>query len=255
MLALASADVAAAEQAADSEYWQRKRAAAREQLQQLRLEHEAHVREQREKEEAEKLLNRVSEGVRAGADAKQRKEIKRALSAREKERELARKQLEREQAMRDEESAAARTVAAARDRERVQFRDAEFQQKRARAAAAALEEEEEHRRRSAALQALADRVAPSVDADPRRVLQATAAVTAHVETERERGALFPVHGYNMGALLADTRFKLSLALNDAGLYGTEAGRRAMCSVQGSLLPRRDMFTTSESRGLVGMGFG
>jgi len=35
----------------------------------------------------------------------------------------------------------------------------------------------------------------------------------------------------MGALLADTRFKLSLALNDAGLYGTEAGRRAMCTVQ------------------------
>ena len=25
--------------------------------------------------------------------------------------------------------------------------------------------------------------------------------------------------------------------------------------QGSLLPRRDMFTTNESRGLVGMGFG
>lgn len=73
--------------------------------------------------------------------------------------------------MRDEEAAAARAVAAARDRERVQFRDTEFQQKRARAAAAALEEEEEHRRRNAALQALADRVAPSVDADPRRVLQ------------------------------------------------------------------------------------
>ena len=82
-------------------------------------------------------------------------------------------------------------------------------------------------------------------------LQMTAAVTAHVETDRDRGSLFPVHGshsptsahtqrpshalpppsYNMGALLADTRFKLSLALNDAGLYGTEAGRRAMCTVQ------------------------
>ena len=35
----------------------------------------------------------------------------------------------------------------------------------------------------------------------------------------------------MGALLADTRFKLSLALTDAGLYGTDAGRRAMCTVQ------------------------
>ncbi len=82
--------------------------------------------------------------------------------------------------------------------------------------------------------------------------QMTAAVTAHAETDRDRGALFPVHGsnnppfsspqsrcpphacppsYNMGALLADTRFKLSLALTDAGLYGTEAGRRAMCTVQ------------------------
>ncbi len=64
-----------------------------------------------------------------------------------------------------------RAVAAARDRERVQFRDAEFQQKRARAAAAAHEEEEEERRRLAALQALADTVAPTVEADPRRVLQ------------------------------------------------------------------------------------
>ena len=83
----------------------------------------------------------------------------------------------------------------------------------------------------------------------------TAAVTAHVESDRDRGALFPVHGsippppppapmqpppphlaptparYNMGSLLADTRFKLGLALADAGLYGTEAGRRAMCTVQ------------------------
>jgi hypothetical protein len=77
----------------------------------------------------------------------------------------------REQARRDEEAAAVRAVAAARDRERVQFRDAEFQQKRARAAAAAHEEEEEERRRLAALQALADTVAPTVEADPRRVLQ------------------------------------------------------------------------------------
>jgi hypothetical protein len=29
----------------------------------------------------------------------------------------------------------------------------------------------------------------------------------------------------------------------------------LCLLQGSLLPRRDMFTTSESKGLVGMGFG
>ena len=73
--------------------------------------------------------------------------------------------------MREEEAAAARAAAAVHDRERVQFRDAEFQLKRARAAAAAQEEEEEQRRRGAALQALAGSVAPTVEADPRRVMQ------------------------------------------------------------------------------------
>ena len=63
---------------------------------------------------------------------------------------------------------AVRAVAAARDRERVQFRDGEFQLKRARAAVAAQEEE---RRRAAALQASVDSVALAVEADPRRVLQ------------------------------------------------------------------------------------
>lgn len=53
----------------------------------------------------------------------------------------------------------------------MQFRDAEFQQKRARAAAAAREEEDEQRRRAAVLHALAGSVAPTVEADPRRVLQ------------------------------------------------------------------------------------
>lgn len=132
----------------------------------------------------------MSENVRAGVVARQRAENKRALSARAREREAARKHAERyllvtlpaffsltlahcnrEQKLRDEEAAAARATAATHHRERVQFRDAEFQQKLARAAAAALEEEEEHRRRAAALQALADTVAPNVESDPRRVLQ------------------------------------------------------------------------------------
>jgi hypothetical protein len=77
----------------------------------------------------------------------------------------------REKALREEEAAAARAVASAHDRERVQYRDAEFQLKRARAAAAAQEEQEDQQRRAAVLQALAGSVAPTVEADPRRVLQ------------------------------------------------------------------------------------
>jgi hypothetical protein len=114
LLALAAAELAAAEHAADSEcvrpplqgfrhvltgaccrYWQRKRAAARTQLQLLRHEHEARMREQEEKEDAERLLNQVSKGVRDGANAKQRAEMKRALSARARELEAAQKQAER----------------------------------------------------------------------------------------------------------------------------------------------------------------
>ena len=76
-------------------YWQRKRAAARAQLQQLRQEHDTRLREQGEKEEAERLLAQVSSGVRAGADAKHRAENKRALSARARERDAAQKQRER----------------------------------------------------------------------------------------------------------------------------------------------------------------
>ncbi len=151
------------------------------------------MREQEEKGDAERLLNQVSKDVRDGANAKQRAEIKRALSARARELEAAQKQAERfvtaafyvfklitsalfivlcrEQALREEEVAAARAIAAVHDRERVLFRVAEFQLKRARAAAAAQEEEEEQRRRGAALQALAGSVAPTVEADPRRVLQ------------------------------------------------------------------------------------
>ena len=76
-------------------YWQRKRAAAHAQLQQLRQEHDARLREQEEKEEAERLLDQVSKSVRAGADAKQRAENKRALSARAREREVAKQKAER----------------------------------------------------------------------------------------------------------------------------------------------------------------
>jgi hypothetical protein len=67
----------------------------RAQLQQLRVEHEARMREQGEKDEAERLLDQVSKGVRAVADAKQRAENKRALSARARELDAARKQAER----------------------------------------------------------------------------------------------------------------------------------------------------------------
>jgi hypothetical protein len=51
--------------------------------------HDARLREQGEKEEAERLLAEVHSGVRAGADAKLRAENKRVLSARAREREPA----------------------------------------------------------------------------------------------------------------------------------------------------------------------
>lgn len=76
--------------------------------------------------------------------------------------------------------------------------------------------------------------------------------------ERETGTrLFAVSdknhigGYSMGQLMMDTRQRLAMALHSAGLDNTKAGREAMMQVKGSLLPRRDTFT-SDQLGLAAM---
>jgi hypothetical protein len=79
-----------------------------------------------------------------------------------------------------------------------------------------------------------------VDSDPQRLLAPTAASLA--EAPEQGRAFAQVHGYSMGQLLKDQRFKVALALADAGLQGTAAGRRAIAAAAPLQAPRRDNLT-------------
>jgi hypothetical protein len=69
---------------------------------------------------------------------------------------------------------------------------------------------------------------------------------ASVAEAPEQGRAFaPVHGYSMGQLMRDQRFKVALALADAGLAGTAAGRRAIAAAAPLQVPRRDSMTAGQ----------
>jgi hypothetical protein len=89
-------------------------------------------------------------------------------------------------------------------------------------------------------------VRPLVEADPERLMGGTAASLA--EAAPEGRAFAAVHGYSMPQLLKDQRFKVALALADAGLAGTAAGRRAIASATPLQAPRRDNLTAVQRQG-------
>ena len=125
---------------------------------------------------------------------------------------------------------AARLAQAERNLERVLYR---AEQLRARQLARA-EVEEQARRlgeeaerrlmrvRDAALERM------NVTADPQRAVAPTAASGA---TAQPRVELFRATGYAEATLMKDMRYKLSLALSNAGLRGTEYGRNVLTSAR------------------------
>eukprot|EP00287_Rhodomonas_sp_CCMP768_P028805 CAMPEP_0202839206 /NCGR_PEP_ID=MMETSP1389-20130828/51838_1 /ASSEMBLY_ACC=CAM_ASM_000865 /TAXON_ID=302021 /ORGANISM="Rhodomonas sp., Strain CCMP768" /LENGTH=106 /DNA_ID=CAMNT_0049515631 /DNA_START=1 /DNA_END=321 /DNA_ORIENTATION=+ len=105
-------------------------------------------------------------------------------------------------------------------------------------------------------------VAPEVEADPDRVHAETNANKMYKEGlqhgDKETGTrLYAVNaknfysGYTFDRLMGDTRHRLAVALHENGLAGTQAGREALMQIKGSLIPRKDMFTSEQLGGLVG----
>lgn len=98
--------------------------------------------------------------------------------------------------------------------------------------------------REARLDAIRQLVAPSVDRDPSRVLQATQASAAEGDATNP---LFAVHGYDMSALLKDKRFRLQLALWNAGVSHTAYAKEMVASAAPAIAPRPDMQSTLFAR--------
>lgn len=177
-------------------------------------------------------------GLEEERDAAQRRH---AQAVKDQAQDFADRKRERRQ--RDEESAAEeeQRVAAenaqqqARNSERVRLRkqmDDMKQQEATRQRAAA---EQERREREHRLQQAIENLAPKAADDPERLhrrperLQAEAYLDPY-ECAPVAGRGMARCGFDEGRLMTDARYKISAALQAAGLYGTQAGHEALARV-------------------------
>ncbi|KAG9414327.1 hypothetical protein AC1031_013526 [Aphanomyces cochlioides] len=123
---------------------------------------------------------------------------------------------------------------------RVAFRTEVYEQKCELQKQKAIQKAQEEAEKEKILEAIkqeapyAEKIA-QVEADPHRTRQATVAFTANVEAAQEglgihETGLFPSHGYDTDKLFKDARFKLGIALRDAGLASTEYAKKAMSTI-------------------------
>ncbi|CAK4277328.1 unnamed protein product [Aphanomyces euteiches] len=123
---------------------------------------------------------------------------------------------------------------------RVAFRTEVYEQKCELQKQKAIQKVQEEAEKEKILEAIkqeapyAEKIA-QIEADPNRTRQATVAFKANVEAAQEglgihETGLFPSHGYDTDKLFKDARFKLGLALRDAGLASTEYAKKAMSTI-------------------------
>ncbi|TMW56853.1 hypothetical protein Poli38472_006863 [Pythium oligandrum] len=148
---------------------------------------------------------------------------------------------ERETQEAQEREEAERAAQSAVNAERVQFRQAEYERKLEEDRLEQLRREAEEVERLAKIETIKQQVPyaeklAAIVADPERTRQETAAFRANFEAAEdglpvhEKG-LFPSHGYDSDTLFKNARFKLGLALRDAGLHSTEYARQALANIK------------------------
>ncbi|ETV92763.1 hypothetical protein H310_12993 [Aphanomyces invadans] len=124
--------------------------------------------------------------------------------------------------------------------DRVAFRIEEYEQKRDDLKRKALQKAEDDELRQRALDAIkletpyAEKL-NHIAVDPERTRKPTEAFTANVEAIQDglgihETGLFPSHGYDTDKLFKDARFKLGIALREAGLGSTDYARKAMSAI-------------------------
>ncbi|KAG7391501.1 hypothetical protein PHYPSEUDO_004571 [Phytophthora pseudosyringae] len=151
---------------------------------------------------------------------------------------MADEKLTIEEEQRREEERALQSVANA---ERVQYRHHEFQRKLGDMKQEELHKVQLEEQRLAKLNELKEttpyaQIIANIAPDPERTRQETAAFRANVEAAQEglpitETGLFPSHGYDCETLFKNARFKLGIALRNAGLNSSEYARQALANVK------------------------
>lgn len=91
--------------------------------------------------------------------------------------------------------------------------------------------------REARLEAIRALVVTTAERDPARLVSATAASAAE---DASAHPLFRVDGYDMSALLKDSRFRIHMALAEAGMGNSEYGRQVVMAARPAQAPRGDL---------------
>ena len=128
---------------------------------------------------------------------------------------------------------------------RVEFRrqqDERRREEKAQEAALARIRQEQQKER---LERLALQVAPQIEADPERVLQATASSSSQVDADQGAAGPFnSMNGFSDAHLFKDKRFRLAEALREANLHASDHGRAMIRQAPTSTAPRVDTFTSA-----------
>lgn len=190
---------------------------------QQRLDDEAEARRRSLEEEREAAQQRHAQAVRDQAHH---------FADRKRER---RAQEEEATAEEERRAAAEHVRQQARHGERVRLRKRMDDVKRQEAARQRAAAEQERREREHRLQSAVERLAPTAANDPERLhrrperMQAEAYLDPY-ECVPVAGRGLARCGFDEGRLMTDARYKISAALQAAGLYGTKAGHEVLARV-------------------------
>uniref|UniRef100_A0A8C4XUC2 Coiled-coil domain containing 148 n=1 Tax=Falco tinnunculus TaxID=100819 RepID=A0A8C4XUC2_FALTI len=137
---------------------------------------------------------------------------------------------------------------AVKDRERVKYRQALLERQLLEKKELALQEAREEEKKKKRLEALRQQVAIAAKSDPARVVADTVASKARmgIGTKEEfdlQKPLFKLHTYSEQQVISDPRFRVELALREAGLHKTLYAKEILPKLPPLKLPRRDMEST------------
>ncbi|XP_059417359.1 coiled-coil domain-containing protein 148-like isoform X2 [Carassius carassius] len=130
-----------------------------------------------------------------------------------------------------------------RDKERVNFRKEQFQQKLQMREAEEKQKQKEDKEREERLQALRNQVSKVAKADPERMMGNTVVWRVRQQPEEVftlQRPLYQLNTYTDSQIVSDPRVRIEQALRTAGLHNTPYARQILSEIQPLKPPRRDM---------------
>ncbi|XP_026073975.1 coiled-coil domain-containing protein 148 isoform X2 [Carassius auratus] len=130
-----------------------------------------------------------------------------------------------------------------KDKERVNFRKEQFQQKLQMREAEEKQKQKEDKEREERLQALRNQVSKVAKADPERMMGNTVVWRVRQQPEEVftlQRPLYQLNTYTDSQIVSDPRVRIEQALRTAGIHNTPYARQILSEIQPLKPPRRDM---------------